>query len=631
MIGGLRAESNNKSTPDIFVDEESNEGRMSPKQAGRTQKTASCASPENDLALAQAMRAGLASKTYDRRWPTTGGRLYKKCFLHSDAVEWMRERMAPERSETITSGSLISDSLSVITSSPKPGEVEAVNRLNCLVDKGFVSHVCGKHRFVVAKYRTLFFRFRDDVIGNAEKSHQRWEENDLDYSERGLVLEDKLKRLETTTQRLCHTVEQYSHMLAEANGKILVLEESLASIGFAFMVFLLVSVGLIIFHFARGHVDSTKASTMAVIFVVVTSLSCGGLGGLDVVADNVAMLGRLMRPTDNIEGPFMRHVERESEFCNGTAEVLHQSQSVMERMSKAIIQVPQEIEATMRTPKEASIQMRESSDIPEVSTWPHRPVLACVNTPVSNLLMAPEVGQGACPLGVPFNFSSELFEGKCLLRFKDVSSDDPAGDANYFLGRRRLFQAIVQGKFKKELPVSDVLTGHEFARPLQRLPPSWMVRAGTNLIRRLAPGTEFRLNETQPRALSILAATAQVLSADAPGNEPDITDNDIKEDVSMFGGIFGNGTATVPQRKKHLSDPRRAKDYTFDTDSVYTFDFYQSLLDCKSYSLDLGFTKVGLSKSLDGQPIQVLAKTRDGRYLWSFQIWNESLLKAKSE
>lgn len=54
----------------------------------------------------------------------------------------------------------------------------------------------------------------------------------------------------------------------------------------------------------------------------------------------------------------------------------------------------------------------------------------------------------------------------------------------------------------------------------------------------------------------------------------------------------------------------------FDTETIYTFEFYQNLFDANTYSLDLGFSKIGCSKVLDGQPIQWLGKMRDGRYLW---------------
>jgi len=290
-------------------------------------------------------------------------------------------------------------------------------------------------------------------------------------------------------------------------------------------------------------------------------------------------------------------------------------------------------EVTMPSAEEANIKeattmivMREPHDVPHPSTWPNHPILLCVNTPVSPHLQVPTFGTGPCPIGVPFPFHSELFEGHCLVRLKDVASDDVKGDEDYFRGRRRLFQMIVQGRFKEPLVVSDVLTGHEFGRPLKHLPHAWVISAGTTLIGTLAPGADIRVGTEQPSCMAILAATSQTVRVDPKGMQPDITSADIQEDCTILGGAFQNRTMTASGRKKLLSQPNRSKDYTFDTESVYTFDFYQSLLDVSTYSLDVGFAKLGLTPVLDGQPIQCLSKTRDGRYLWSFQLWHEKLL-----
>lgn len=87
---------------------------------------------------------------------------------------------------------------------------------------------------------------------------------------------------------------------------------------------------------------------------------------------------------------------------------------------------------------------------------------------------------------------------------------------------------------------------------------------------------------------------------------------------------------TSQQRKKFFADPKKAKNYKYDTDTIYTFDFYQNILDVSTYSLKLGFTEIKMLKSLDYQPIQFLGKTGDGRYLWSLQIWHEKMLLEKS-
>ena len=107
--------------------------------------------------------------------------------------------------------------------------------------------------------------------------------------------------------------------------------------------------------------------------------------------------------------------------------------------------------------------------------------------------------------------------------------------------------------------------------------------------------------------------------------------NQIDEDASLFGGIFEGGHVTPARRKRHLASPDRAEKYSFDSESVYTFDFYQNILDTATYSLDLGFTKLGMTKVLDGQPIQILAKHSDGRSIWNFQVWHKNLLPKEKQ
>lgn len=275
------------------------------------------------------------------------------------------------------------------------------------------------------------------------------------------------------------------------------------------------------------------------------------------------------------------------------------------------------------------IQQRQSADLPPLSEWPHRPVLLCVNTPTDESLCVEDVyNQGPCPIGKPFWFSSDLFEGYCLVRIKGVeNSDDSQSDMAYFDGRRRLFQMIVQGRFKEALPVNTVLTGHEFVKPLQNLPHQWILKAATNIIGKLAPGSDIRVEGDRPTMLAPLAGTSQVVRVDEVGDEPDIASIEgVEEDCTLLGRKFAKSRMSSSSRKSHLSNPKKSSRYTFDVDRVYTFDFYQNLLNVKRYKLDLGVASISMCPILNGQPIQCMAKTTDGRYLWSFQIWHESLL-----
>jgi Protein of unknown function (DUF1769) len=311
------------------------------------------------------------------------------------------------------------------------------------------------------------------------------------------------------------------------------------------------------------------------------------------------------------------------------------SREVMRRRSTVLLE-PLLREKTSQRSNLSSrlIQQRQSADLPPPREWPHRPVLLCVNTPTDESLCVDAVyGQGPCPIGKPFWFSSDLFEGHCLVRIKNVkNSDDPDSDMAYFDGRRRLFQTIVQGRFKEALPVNTVLTGHEFVKPLKNLPHQWILKAATNLIGKLAPGSDIRVAGSRPTMLAPLAGTSQVVRVDEIGKEPDIASIEgVEEDCTLMGGKFAKSSVSSSARKSYLANPKKASRYTFDVDRVYTFDFYQNLLNVETYKLDLGIASISMCPILNGQPIQCLAKTTDGRYLWSFQIWHESLLPRRKK
>jgi hypothetical protein len=272
--------------------------------------------------------------------------------------------------------------------------------------------------------------------------------------------------------------------------------------------------------------------------------------------------------------------------------------------------------------------LQEKFTVPPPSKWPHYPVLVTAN----NTKQHPErinvfdSQNGLVPIGVPFEFESELFRGTALFRFKGVPSDDEVGSIDYFAGRERRFQAIIQGRFKEELSCADVITGHEFDESFRNLPPAWVIGAGRALIKQLAPNVQFDLNSSTPRFFSLLAATSQAISVDTI-NIPDIRSREIPENCTAISDEFFQKSSS--SRKKILSNPSQAARFSYGTDAVYTFDFYQHLLDVSTYELNLGLIRLRISESLNNQPIQVLAKTTNGRYLWSFCVWHESLFSAQ--
>lgn len=127
----------------------------------------------------------------------------------------------------------------------------------------------------------------------------------------------------------------------------------------------------------------------------------------------------------------------EDKAADGGAELLAQgtAERSLRHLSTILFDAEEEQE---------SVDQREV--VPSVSSWPHRPIFLCDDK------------DGAPPLslGTPFEIESDLFKGKMLVRLKGVPSDDPVADQKYFSGRQRRFQAIVQGRFKREVRVSEV-------------------------------------------------------------------------------------------------------------------------------------------------------------------------------
>merc|ERR1712154_667866 len=123
----------------------------------------------------------------------------------------------------------------------------------------------------------------------------------------------------------------------------------------------------------------------------------------------------------------------------------------------------------------------------------------------------------------------------------------------YFQDRKRLYQVIIQGKFKEKLPVSDVVTGRYYDKPFQMTPPKFISRIIKKIISSVAPGVVIDLTSESPKVLSNLAATAQVLRADKEGTQPDISSfEDRTDSPSILGRRFSNSK----QRKKILSNPK---------------------------------------------------------------------------
>jgi hypothetical protein len=268
---------------------------------------------------------------------------------------------------------------------------------------------------------------------------------------------------------------------------------------------------------------------------------------------------------------------------------------------------------------------------------------------------------------IVIDFESTYFIGTLLLRIKQATpasmkqnnSKQQQSTGSYFDGKKRKFQAVVQGTFKKALPMSQCVTGQAFDRPAGKLPARWIVTAFIKFISTLAPQLEATIDGNKPRFLSPLVSTAHtVLVENGDGQQqqqqqyssieellgepPSVDTTSIMAYIpeAIVIGVPDTTRSSVAHRMKvrkkvfnkiasqKLSEPR------FDTSKKYTFEFYQHLLDFgpDGLAVDMGRLagKVPLAPATDGQPIKIMAAHKDEEgheldTLWSFDVWHESL------
>ncbi len=91
-------------------------------------------------------------------------------------------------------------------------------------------------------------------------------------------------------------------------------------------------------------------------------------------------------------------------------------------------------------------------------------------------------------------------------------------------------------------------------------------------------------------------------------------------------GLEGDGISRAG-RKRLFSSQQNLAAFTYRTDRVYSWDFYQNMINPNSFELELPFAHLNLSKYLNHHPILIMAKnTQTNQYLWTFEVWHTNLL-----
>ncbi|CAJ1930743.1 unnamed protein product [Cylindrotheca closterium] len=258
----------------------------------------------------------------------------------------------------------------------------------------------------------------------------------------------------------------------------------------------------------------------------------------------------------------------------------------------------------------------------------HRCCEKCAILPINN-------GNEKSGESLVIDFETDDFEGTFLLRlrFSEGTTPEPYDDnIGYFEGLNRRYQAIVRGRFKKQIPLTELSTGFRFERPCGKLPPKWILRGAIKVLKFFAPQLDARLDGQHPHSLSPLGSTPQSILVET--EESDYLDDIREEPTEGRNTLLGeaSGAESTMQRAKFRKRNfdklfvHGSKEEMTDTSKIYTFEFLQHLFDFEEFSIELGSMvgSIKLEEVLDGQPLQFMA-THGDKKLWSFDIWHKCL------
>jgi hypothetical protein len=233
------------------------------------------------------------------------------------------------------------------------------------------------------------------------------------------------------------------------------------------------------------------------------------------------------------------------------------------------------------------------------------------------------------------DFETDEFEGSFLLRlrFSEGTTQEPYDDnEGYFHGVNRRYQAVVRGRFKKNIPLVELSTGFRCNRACGKLPAKWILRGGIKVLKFFAPQLDAKLEGDRPHSLTPLGSTPQSLSVET--EETDFLDGPREEPTDGSRTLLGKTSLAESSlqrgkfRKKHFDKlfVQGSLEPKTDPSKIYTFEFLQHLFDFQEFSIELGsmLGSIHLEEILDGQPLQVMA-THGDKPLWSFDIWHECL------
>lgn len=226
--------------------------------------------------------------------------------------------------------------------------------------------------------------------------------------------------------------------------------------------------------------------------------------------------------------------------------------------------------------------------------------------------------------GGPMTINTSLFQGTLEVHLKGL----PTSQKRVFEGKKRFFQIMCQGRFKRPVDADGLCMGQEFVKA-GNVPPWVGEMVLTAAAKVFSSSTQVDIYAKLPYFMNPVLAACQLVNVAVPGQEPALTE--ATEDMRLFSPDLADKKGEplpADRRRKWCDTPKNLAGKQFSPDYVYTFHIWQHLIDFSTYSLSVGgFVNLDLTHALNCQPLQLTCKdTHSDEYMFSMLVWHERLL-----
>eukprot|EP00878_Enallax_costatus_P000528 GHUV01000623.1.p1 GENE.GHUV01000623.1~~GHUV01000623.1.p1 ORF type:complete len:349 (+),score=116.38 GHUV01000623.1:263-1309(+) len=224
-----------------------------------------------------------------------------------------------------------------------------------------------------------------------------------------------------------------------------------------------------------------------------------------------------------------------------------------------------------------------------------------------------------------FTVSSSTFEGTMEVHLRGL----PNSQGRVFDGKRRFFQVMVQGRFKRPVAADGLCMGQEFVKQPANMNPWIGEMILTAAAKVFSSSTQVDVKAKLPYFMNPVLAACQLVNVSEPGSEPKLSE--ATEDMRLFSADLADkkgNPVSSDKRRKWCDVPKNLAGKQFTPDHVYTFHIWQHLIDFSTYKANLGgLLNLDLTTFLNCQPLQLTCKdTSTDEYMFSMLVWHEKLL-----